>query len=96
MPFLRILLVLVAVLAAIVVGLALLRPDPEAEPAPPSRVESETPGPRPAVAPPTFQPDRQVMTPADASSPAEITAQEAAEAQARLEKEQQEEMMGAP
>ncbi len=86
MPFVRILLLIVTALAVGVIGLAIFRPDPEI---PPPQAESAPPAPRPTPAAAPRQPDA-VMSPTDASSPAEITAREAAEAQRRLEQEQQE------
>jgi hypothetical protein len=88
MPFVRILLLIVAVLALGVIGLAIFRPDPEV-PAP--QAESAPPVSRPIPAAAPRQPEA-IMSPDDASSPAEITAREAAEAQRRLEQEQQEMM----
>jgi hypothetical protein len=93
MPFVRILLLIVAVLAVGVIGLAIFRPGPgvpapQADSAPP-------PVARPVPAPAPREP-REVMSPADASSPAEISAREAAEAQRRLEKEQEDSPMMTP
>lgn len=86
MPFVRILLLIVAVLAVGVIGLAIFRPAPEA---PPPQVDNAPPVSRPIPAAAPRQPDA-IMSPDDASSPAEITAREAAEAQRRLEQEQRE------
>lgn len=94
MPFLRIILVIVAVMGLALAGLAFFRATPDT--APPPVVGTETPRPRPVVTAPQAPRDQPVMSPGDASSPAEMTAREAAEAQARLEKEQQDEMMSAP
>ncbi len=93
MPFLRILLVIVAAMGFVLAGLVFFRSGPDM---PPPLVESDAPAPRPTVAAPQAPRDQPVMAPGDASSPAEMTAREAAEAQARLEKEQQDEMMSAP
>src|SRR5690606_765717 len=84
MPFVRILLLIVAVLALGVVGLAVFRLDPEA-PAPQAE-SARPPVARPIPAPPRER--REILSPADASSSAEITAREAAEAERRLEPEQ--------
>lgn len=94
MPFIRIVLLIVAVLAVAVIGLAVFRPDADLSPS--QAVPAPASAPQPVViAPP--RPANEVMSPADASSPADITAREAAEAQQRLEKEQQDApMMMAP
>ena len=95
MPFLRILLVVVALLGFVIAGLAFFRPGPGAGPAP-STVEAPIPeGPTPVAAPRTAEPGG-VMSPADMSSPAEITAREAEEAQRRLEGEANESHMMVP
>ncbi|MCA0200801.1 MAG: hypothetical protein LCH56_08160 [Proteobacteria bacterium] len=86
MPFVRILLLIVAALAIGVIGLAFFRPDPEI---PVPQAESAPPVSRPVPAAPPRAPDA-IMSPVEASSPAEITAREAAEAQRRLEQEQRE------
>jgi hypothetical protein len=97
MPFVRLLLLVVAVLAAVVVGFAVFRPDPDAAP---SAQTMETPQitqpTRTVAAPPPRSIPSQVTSPGDASSPAEITAQEAAEAVRRLAREQQENTMMVP
>ena len=96
MSFVRVLLLVVAALAAVVVGFAVFRPDPDAAPAPQALETPEiTPPARTVAAPPRSTP-AQVISPGDASSPAEITAQEAAEAVRRLEREQQENVMMVP
>ncbi len=93
MPFVRILFMIIAALLVGVVGLAFFRPDPAAPP--PQAETSAPPASRPVpVSAPRDPP--QMMSPADASSPAEITAREAAEAQRRLEQEQQEQPMMTP
>lgn len=87
MSFFRILAWMVAVLAAAVISLYILRPDIDAPPPPPVAAP-----PPPVAAPPPPRAPR-VMSPADASSPAEITAKEAEEAIRRLEKKQEDETM---
>jgi hypothetical protein len=93
MPFVRVLLLAVALLGIVIVGFAFFRPDPNAVPAP--QVEAAPLAPRPI---PTVAAPRQpaVMSPGDASSPAEITAREAEEAQRRLEQEAGESKMMVP
>lgn len=93
MPFVRILLLIVAVLAVGVIGLAIFRPDPDAPPPPAESAAPPAPRPIPALPP---RAEREILSPADASSPAEITAREAAEAQRRLEKEQEDSPMMTP
>ena len=93
MPFLRVLLVILAVMAAAVAGLALFRPGPAV---PPPRVDSQRPPPRPAAVAPPVRQDQPVMSPGDASSPAGMTAEEAEEAIRRLEHEREDGMTDAP
>jgi len=92
MPFVRILILIVGVLALAVIGFAALRPDPATEPqaeiAPPPRE-------RPALAPVRSAPPPS-MSPADASSPAEMTARETEETVRRLQKEQENPQMMVP
>jgi len=97
MSFVRLLMLVVAVLAAVVVGLAVFRPDPDAGP-PSQALEAPqvTQPARSVTAPPPRSVPSQVTSPGDASSPAEITAQEAAEAVRRLEREQEENVMMVP
>ncbi len=90
MPFVRILLVSVALLGLVIAAFAFFRTGPDTAPAP--QAETFPPAPRPIPAAPSRQ-DPAAMSPADASSPAEITAREAEEAQRRLEKEQEEPAM---
>jgi hypothetical protein len=93
MPFVRILLVTVALLGLVIAGLAFFRPDPNAVPVP--QADIAPPAPRPIPAAPSRQ-GPPIMSPADASSPAEITAREAEEAQRRLEQEAGESKMMVP
>ena len=96
MSFVRLLMLVVAVLAAVVVGLAVFRPDPDASPAPQTLATPPVNSPARTVAAPPRSGPSQVTSPGDASSPAEITAQEAAEAVRRLEREQEENVMMVP
>lgn len=92
MAFVRILILIVGVLALAVIGFAVLRPDPNAVP------QAETPPPPrelPALAPVRSAPPAS-MSPADASSPAEMTARETEETVRRLEKEQENPQMMVP
>ena len=92
MPFVRILMLIVGLLALAVIGFAVLRPDPAAEP------QAEIPPPpreRPALAPVRSAPPAS-MSPADASSPAEMTARETEETVRRLQKEQENPQMMVP
>lgn len=97
MPFLRILLFLVVGLIVVVVGLYAFRPDPDdlAVPQAVTAPEIVAPRPAPVVAVPAAPPP-EAMTPGDASSPAEMTAQEAEEAVRRLQQEQEEKAMNGP
>jgi hypothetical protein len=95
MPFVRILLVIVALMGFVIAGLAFFRSGPDAAPPPVADTAPAAPRPTPVAAPRNSQP-REVLSPADASSPAEITAREAEEAQRRLEKEQEESVMMVP
>lgn len=95
MGFVRILGLIVLLLGVVVAGLAFFRAPPGA-PAPLPVVETPPapPRPAPAAAPPPAP--SAIMSPADMSSPAEITAREAAEAQRRLEQEAGESNMMVP
>lgn len=94
MGFVRILVLIVVLLAVVVGGLAIFRGEPNTAP-PQADVEQVPTRTTPVAAPRRSEP-REAMSPADASSPAEITAREAIEAQARLEKEQEESTMMVP
>lgn len=93
MPLVRILMLIVGLLALAVVGFAVLRPDPDeaplAESLPPPRE-------RPTIAPVRAAPPPADMSPADASSPAEMTARETEEVVRRLQKEQENPQMMVP
>lgn len=93
MPFVRALLWIVVGLAALTAVLYVLLPA-AAPPAPETESAPLPPAPR-VMGPPPARPV-PVMSPADATSPAEITAQEAADAIRRLEKEQEDQMMPPP
>lgn len=95
MSFVRILALIVVLLAVVVAGLAIFRPDPDAAPTP---IVETAPAASRAI-PVVTAPARQLpanLSPADASSPAEITAREALEAQRRLEGEANESHMMTP
>ncbi|MGE4064582.1 MAG: hypothetical protein AB7E79_14545 [Rhodospirillaceae bacterium] len=95
MGFARILGLIVMALGVVIAALTLLRTGPVDVSAPEAEV---APGPVPPVpvAAPRRAREAEVMSPADMSSPAVLTAREAEEAQRRFEKEADESHMMVP